>query len=160
MGGCVASRHSTPLLLRPADTTAGRLATNAALASWRWPPSSTLMRANQPALPAPPQVLNVLAPVQLSKGDRPGAEQMLQSALTLGKSVGDLPTLVTASAGLQRLFAAAPGDAERAASQLAYTQRKGGELAAAVAAAAAGPHHAALLAWAGDAHGAVGTNKA
>ncbi|KAL4439010.1 hypothetical protein ABPG77_006947 [Micractinium sp. CCAP 211/92] len=93
------------------------------------------------------QVLNVLAPVQLSKGDRSGAEQMLSSALTLGKSVGDLPTMVTASASLQRLLSDAAGDAERAASQRAFTQRKEGQLAAAVAAAAAGPHHAALLAW-------------
>ncbi|KAL4452639.1 hypothetical protein ABPG75_008301 [Micractinium tetrahymenae] len=102
------------------------------------------------------QVLNVLAPVQASKGDRSGAEQMLSSALTLSKSVGDLSSLVAASRGLQRLFAGTPGGEERAASQRAYMERKQGELAAAVAAAAAGPHHTALLAWGTAPGGAPG----
>lgn len=100
-------------------------------------------------------MLNVLAPVQLSKGDRPGAEQMLSSALTLSKSVGDLPSLVSASASLQRLLAGAGGDEARAASQRALTERKQGQLAAAVAAAAGGPHHAALLAWGAATGGAA-----
>lgn len=114
-----------------------------------WPLTTQPRHAPESTAPslAVPQVLNVLAPVQLSKGDRSGAEQMLSSALTLGKSVGDLPTMVTASASLLRLFSDSAGDAERAASQRAFTQRKEGQLAAAVAAAAAGPHHAALLVW-------------
>lgn len=93
------------------------------------------------------QVLNVLAPIQAAKGDLAGAEQMLGSATTLAKSQGDLPTLVTSSRALLALFGANPADAERAAKQREYTQRKVAGLMAAVAGAAAAPGHAALLAW-------------
>lgn len=40
------------------------------------------------AAPSPPpaQVLNILAPIQVTRGDRAGAEQMLSSATTLAKA--------------------------------------------------------------------------
>jgi len=40
------------------------------------------------------QILNVLAPIQRDKDDASGAKQMLESATTLLKSVGDLPCLI------------------------------------------------------------------
>lgn len=40
------------------------------------------------------QILNVLAPIQRDKDDMSGAKQMLESATTLLKSVGDLPCLI------------------------------------------------------------------
>lgn len=48
------------------------------------------------------QVLNALAPVQQAKSDSDGAKQMLESAMTLAKTLGDLPTLITT---LKRLAA-------------------------------------------------------
>ncbi|PRW61370.1 MAU2 chromatid cohesion factor-like protein [Chlorella sorokiniana] len=93
------------------------------------------------------QVLNLLAPMQAGKGDRSGAEQMLTSSTTLAKSAGDLPTLLTASRALLRIFSGGPGEEERASKQHAYVERKAGELAAAVAAAQSAPCHAALLTW-------------
>ncbi|KAI7844936.1 hypothetical protein COHA_001583 [Chlorella ohadii] len=93
------------------------------------------------------QVLNLLAPIQADKGDRSGAEQMLTSSTTLAKSAGDLPTLLTASRALLRVFGAGAGEEERAGKQREYVERKAGELAAAVAAAQAAPCHAALLSW-------------
>ena len=63
------------------------------------------------------------------------------------QAAGDLPTLLTASRALLRLFAAGPGEEERAGKQREYVERKAGELAAATAAAEAAPCHAALLAW-------------
>ncbi len=63
------------------------------------------------------------------------------------QSAGDLPTLLTASRALLRVFGAGAGEEERAGKQREYVERKAGELAAAVAAAQAAPCHAALLSW-------------
>ena len=49
------------------------------------------------------QILNVLAPVQQERQDYSGAAQMFESATTLLKSVGDLPSLVTTLRGLHEL---------------------------------------------------------
>jgi tetratricopeptide (TPR) repeat protein len=49
------------------------------------------------------QILNVLAPVQQERQDLSGAQQMFESATTLLKSVGDLPSLVTALNGMHAL---------------------------------------------------------
>jgi tetratricopeptide (TPR) repeat protein len=49
------------------------------------------------------QILNVLAPVQQERQDLAGAQQMFESATTLLKSVGDLPSLVTALIGMHAL---------------------------------------------------------
>ncbi|EFN51525.1 expressed protein [Chlorella variabilis] len=98
------------------------------------------------------QVLNCLAPIQATKGDRAGAEQMLGSATTLGKAQGDLPTLVCSSRALLRIFSVSPDNAQRSSKQREYTERKAGDLHAAVARAAAAPSHATLLAWAPSQH--------
>lgn len=50
------------------------------------------------------QVLNALAPVQQEKNDISGAQQMFQSAITLFKSLNDLPSLITTLYGLQGLY--------------------------------------------------------
>lgn len=93
------------------------------------------------------QVLNVLGPLQASKGDRSGAEQMLTSALTLGKAQFDLPTVLAASRSLLALFAGVPGQEERAATQVAYTEKKEGELGERVRQGTGAAEHAALLTW-------------
>lgn len=49
------------------------------------------------------QLLNALAPVQLEKNDVSGAQQMFQSAITLFKSINDLPSLITTLHGLHDL---------------------------------------------------------
>ena len=49
------------------------------------------------------QILNVLAPVQQERQDLAGAKQMFESATTLLKSVGDLPSLVTALNGMHAM---------------------------------------------------------
>lgn len=49
------------------------------------------------------QVLNVLAPVQQDRQDYAGAAQMYESSMTLLKSIGDLPSLVTTLHGLHDL---------------------------------------------------------
>ncbi|KAG7673583.1 hypothetical protein Ndes2526B_g02968 [Nannochloris sp. 'desiccata'] len=50
------------------------------------------------------QILNVLAPVQQERQDLAGAKQMFQSATTLLKSVGDLPSLITTLNGMHSLY--------------------------------------------------------
>lgn len=51
------------------------------------------------------QVLNVLAPAQMQRGDTMGAQSMLQSSFTLSKGLHDLPTMLTALQGRSDFYA-------------------------------------------------------
>ena len=50
------------------------------------------------------QVLNVLAPAQLQRGDTMGASSMLQSSFTLSKWLHDLPTMLSALQGISEFY--------------------------------------------------------
>ncbi|KAL3152138.1 hypothetical protein ABBQ32_001235 [Trebouxia sp. C0010 RCD-2024] len=50
------------------------------------------------------QVLNVLAPAQLQRGDTMGASSMLQSSFTLSKGLHDLPTMLSALQGISDFY--------------------------------------------------------
>lgn len=50
------------------------------------------------------QVLNVLAPAQLQRGDTMGASSMLQSSFTLSKGLHDLPTMLSALQGISDYY--------------------------------------------------------
>lgn len=87
------------------------------------------------------QVLNVLAPVQAERDDAAGALQMFDSAATLLKAAGDLPSLVTALRGVHALHVS-QGNAALAAKSEQYLGRKVADLEGRVGAARAGADHA------------------
>lgn len=74
------------------------------------------------------QVLNVMAPVQQERGDVAGAVQMYESATTLLKSVGDLPSLVTSLKGMHGLHSGAAEQQELAVKSEQYLKRKAAAL--------------------------------
>jgi len=65
----------------------------------------------------------VLAPVQQTRQDYAGAEQMFESATTLLKSIGDLPSLVTTLRSMHNLHIQ-QGKTELAQKSQQYMQRK------------------------------------
>ena len=96
------------LLCREGDSTGARLLLSKALKQAHGLVGSTQLVA---------QVLNALAPVQQERQDVAGAQKMFESATTLLKSIGDLPSLVTTLKGLCALHHAT-GD--EGASRLAH----------------------------------------
>jgi hypothetical protein len=89
------------LLCREGDSTGARLLLSKALKQAHGLVGSTQLVG---------QVLNALAPVQQERQDVAGAQKMFESATTLLKSIGDLPSLVTTLKGLCALHHAT-GDA-------------------------------------------------
>lgn len=73
------------------------------------------------------QLLTVMAPVQQEKNDFPGAKRMFESATTLLKSVGDLPSLVSAMHGMHALHEA-EGNVTLAGKSKQYLERKTADL--------------------------------
>ncbi|KAK9829739.1 hypothetical protein WJX72_007604 [[Myrmecia] bisecta] len=69
------------------------------------------------------QVLNLLTPLQLQKGDLSGAENMLASGFTLSKSLFDLPSQITTLRLVQDICVR-KGDTDKQAGNAAYLQRK------------------------------------
>ena len=89
------------------------------------------------------QILNVLAPVQRARDDVTGAKQMFESATTLLKSIGDLPSLVTTLTGLYSLHEH-DGD-DLAGKSQRYMQRKADDWQARLEAIQGCNHHNELL---------------
>jgi Tetratricopeptide repeat len=133
----VAQLVSGLLLRQQGDATGARLLLTKALKQAHSVLGSTHLVA---------QVLNALAPVQQMKNDTEGAKQMLESAMTLTKTLGDLPSLI---ATLKRLVALQKesDDASVAAMTADYITRKTAELESKLAAVRASPEHQAILEW-------------
>lgn len=92
------------------------------------------------------QVLNCLAPIQLAKSDIQGAGQMFESALTLLKGVGDLPSMLTTLSGMSDMYASESND-QLAEKNAEYMGRKKLELMERVSMAIGLPDHAKVVEW-------------
>ena len=72
------------------------------------------------------QVVKVLAPPQMQRGDMEGAKSMLTSSYTLGSGLHDLPTMLNTVQGIMQ-FSEATGDAATHESNRSWTEKKSKE---------------------------------
>lgn len=92
------------------------------------------------------QVLNVLAPAQMQRGDTMGAQSMLQSSFTLSKGLHDLPTMLTALQGISDYYAQA-GDTKNFEANAQYAGSKHAAYVQAMQDAVQTAEHSKIMQW-------------
>ena len=94
------------------------------------------------------QVLNVLAPAQLQRGDTMGAQSMLQSSFTLTRGLHDLPTMLSALQGISEYHAQA-GETEKFDANAQYAASKHAAYVQAMQDAVQTAEHSKIMQWQG-----------
>lgn len=92
------------------------------------------------------QMLNLMAPIQDGKGDVTGAMAMLQSAATLCKTLGDLPSMVRTLQVASHVYDRM-GSSDKVTRNRLYLEQKQRELCASVHAARGSSAHSPVVAW-------------
>lgn len=94
------------------------------------------------------QVLNVLAPAQMQRGDLLGASSMLQSSFTLSKGLHDLPTMLSALQGISDFHAQA-GDVANFDTNAQYAADKHAAYVQIIQNAVQTAEHSKIMQWQG-----------
>lgn len=94
------------------------------------------------------QVLNVLAPAQLQRGDTMGASSMLQSSFTLSKGLHDLPTMLSALQGISDFYFQT-GDMTNFDKNSQYIASKRMAYEHTIESAVQTPEHSKIMRWQG-----------
>ncbi len=90
----------------------------------------------------------MLAPAQMQRNDMMGAQSMLQSSLTLSKSLHDLPTLLAALQGILQ-YHEKTGDMANYESDVQYMDKKHAEYVQEVDLAQETHLHSRIMQWQG-----------
>ena len=94
------------------------------------------------------QIMNVMAPAQLQRGDKEGAKTMLQSSFTLSTALHDMPTLVASLQGISELYGHLR-DTSNYNDSLQHADRKRMEYMQIIQHANSTPSHRHIMQWQG-----------
>ena len=94
------------------------------------------------------QLLSILGPSQMQKGDMMGAQSMLQSSFTLSKGLHDLPTMLAAVQGIMK-YHEKTGDTEGYDANVQFTDRKNTEYLQQIQLAQSTQMHSTIMQWQG-----------
>lgn len=92
------------------------------------------------------QVLSVLAPAQMQRGDMLGAQSMVSASFTLAKSMHDYPAMLSALTAISQ-FHQRNGDTDSVNQNIAYAQSKMELFEQQIQSAASSPAHADIMQW-------------
>ena len=92
------------------------------------------------------QVLSVLAPAQMQRGDMLGAQSMVQASFTLAKSIHDYPAMLSALAAVIQ-FHERNGDTDNVNHNIAYTESKMVLFQQQIQSAATTQDHVFIMQW-------------
>lgn len=92
------------------------------------------------------QVLSVLAPAQMQRGDTLGAQSMVSASFTLAKAIHDYPAMLSALAAVTQLHQRT-GDVDSVEKNIAYTASKMELFTQQIQSAANTQQHVYIMQW-------------